>query len=124
MSVFNVQLGKRIAEARDRAGFTQQMLARRLGLNRTSVANMEAGRQVCTAERVVDIAEALNIDAAWLLLGPRPGEPQAHIIPVDAEKRFREAVDAAIQVNLGEAWDKLEVVLRRFPVRSSDGGQS
>lgn len=42
---FYAELGGRVRRARETAGLSQQELARALGLTRSSVSNLEAGRQ-------------------------------------------------------------------------------
>lgn len=60
--------GKRVADARDRAGYTQLQLAEKIGLSRASVANIEAGRQRIVLHQALEIAEALGISSIGELL--------------------------------------------------------
>lgn len=63
------RLGERIRAARLRAGLSQERLAGRLGLVRTSVVNIEAGRQRILFHQVKTFAAALQIKPAALLRG-------------------------------------------------------
>jgi transcriptional regulator with XRE-family HTH domain len=63
--------GQRVREARKGAGITQSQLAQRIGMQRTSVANLEAGRQDMTITRLAGIAQVLSLDLAAFI---RPGE--------------------------------------------------
>lgn len=72
MGDYNVELGARIAEARNAAGLSQSDLSTRMGLTRSSVANTEAGRQKMRAEQVMAIAEITGSDPRWLLTGWGP----------------------------------------------------
>jgi transcriptional regulator with XRE-family HTH domain len=78
-----MEYGQRIKSARVACGFTQTMLADRLGLTRSSVANIEAGRQVSTVEQAMNIAAALSIDPRWLLTGwgPTHAGPKPTALP-------------------------------------------
>ena len=55
------RIGNRIAALRKKAGFTQEELALRAGLQRTHVGRIEAGRYAVTLEVVQAIAEALGM---------------------------------------------------------------
>src|SRR5258708_10381000 len=73
--------GIRVRVARDASGMTQQQLADHIGITRSSVANLEAGRQDMTISRLAGIALILNLDLASLVtmeeLAPAP-----HIVTV------------------------------------------
>jgi transcriptional regulator with XRE-family HTH domain len=56
------RLGAQVRAAREEAGMPQAELARRVGLSRPSVANLEAGRQDITASRLAMVARALDLD--------------------------------------------------------------
>lgn len=73
MSRFTSEYGQRVNAARTTAGVTQTELGERLGMSRSSVANIEAGRQAASAEQVIQTAEALGCDPRWLLTGWEPG---------------------------------------------------
>jgi transcriptional regulator with XRE-family HTH domain len=61
--------------ARIAAGLTQTELGALLALERSSVANIEAGRQQQTAEQVILTANATGADPRWLLTGWEPERP-------------------------------------------------
>lgn len=76
--------GSRLRHCRKAAGLTQDDLAKKIDMTRSSIANMEADRQrplVVDAER---IAEILGVDPAWLAFGrvtlgqPGPPAPKPH----------------------------------------------
>lgn len=64
---FYAALGRRIRAARDGARFTQDQLAGRVGLTRSSIANTETGRQKIPVHLLVAIADALGVDPCALL---------------------------------------------------------
>lgn len=55
------RIGNRIAALRKKAGFTQEELALRAGLQRTHVGRIEAGRYAVTLEVVQAIAESIGM---------------------------------------------------------------
>lgn len=77
MKDFYEELGRRIREAREAAGLTQEELALRLTLSRASVANIERGNQRVALHKFVEIAQALGVDPMRLL--PRPEGRAARI---------------------------------------------
>ena len=77
------RVGLRIAEARNAAGLTQQQLAEVIGLTRTSVTNMEVGRQSIDAVQLAQIARALRTTLDALL--PADDLPPALPVPHSVE---------------------------------------
>lgn len=63
------QLGGQIATARKSRGITQQYLAAAVGLTRTSLTNIEAGRQRPPLHVVIAIAQALDVEPSALISG-------------------------------------------------------
>ena len=60
-------LGERVKQGRRRANFSQADLAERLGLTRTSIANLEAGRQRPSTHQSAMLADILGIPIERLL---------------------------------------------------------
>jgi transcriptional regulator with XRE-family HTH domain len=85
---FDRALGRRIREAREGVGVQQDQLARAVGLSRTSITNIERGRQGVQAFLLARIAEVLGRPAAELLPG-RDAQPQlpAKVKVLDPSKR-------------------------------------
>jgi len=61
-------LGRLVSEARIKRGITQESLAQRVGLTRSSITNLEAGRQRIQVHVLFEIA--LSLDMAPELLLP------------------------------------------------------
>lgn len=76
---FDRSLGDRIRGARQRVGVRQEQLADALGLSRTSITNIERGRQGVQAYLLVRIAEVLGRPVADLL--PDQGSRSASSVP-------------------------------------------
>lgn len=64
---FYNDVGKRIKAMRIGAGMSQATLAKLIGFNRSSIANLEAGRQRIALHLFALIAEALDVDPEALL---------------------------------------------------------
>ena len=61
------ELGAAVREARERIGITQSELGIRVGLSRTSITNIERGRQVVLVHQLLELSAALDVAAAALL---------------------------------------------------------
>jgi DNA-binding XRE family transcriptional regulator len=60
-------VGRAIAHCRTEAGLTQAEVAAAIGLTRTSVSNIEKGRQKMLLHTLVEIAESLSVPVMSLL---------------------------------------------------------
>ena len=59
--------GNRVRALREEKKFTQEELARRVDLSRTSITNIEKGRHRVLLHQVVEIAEALDAKPSDLM---------------------------------------------------------
>ena len=66
-SEFDYSLGKCIREAREHARITQDQLAEAVNLSRTSITNIERGRQGVKVSLLVRIAQTLGKNVADLI---------------------------------------------------------
>lgn len=67
--VFYEEVGRRIRDARKRRKppLTQEALAKLVSLTRTSITNVEKGRQKLLLHTLADIAAALHVDPVTLM---------------------------------------------------------
>jgi len=70
-------VGRRIRATRKAAKLTQEELAERVNLTRTSVTNIEKGRQKLLLHTLVDLAVAMKVPVIQLM--PADREEQSHI---------------------------------------------
>jgi transcriptional regulator with XRE-family HTH domain len=86
---YYVALGRQIAQVRQsKSKMTQEDVASKVSLTRTSIINIEKGRQQLLVHTLVDIAGALGVAVTELL--PQPGDV-AHLLR-DVSKKGREWV--------------------------------
>lgn len=64
---FYADLGENIARARRAARMTQDQLALRVGLSRTSITNIERGRQPVQVHLLATLADILGVTFAELI---------------------------------------------------------
>lgn len=69
---FYTLLGQRIRAAREARGLNQEALGSAIGIGRSSVSNVEAGRQHLAVHQLVAAAQALGVAPDDLLTGPLP----------------------------------------------------
>lgn len=62
-------IGARIKTQRKRKGISQESLAAKIALTRTSVVNIEQGRQRLLVHTVAKIADALGVDQKKIYRG-------------------------------------------------------
>lgn len=74
-------LGGRIRELR--GAMSQERLAKEVGLTRTSIVNIEAGKQKLLLHNLFRIAEALAVRPSDLLSSLEPQSPQMPRVVVD-----------------------------------------
>jgi transcriptional regulator with XRE-family HTH domain len=89
------ELGRRIRQARERNGerLSQDALAKRLGISRASVVNIEAGRQRAPLHLLWQIAELLGTDLTQLI--PRSEELLAPANQVRLDKEMMKQIEEA-----------------------------
>jgi transcriptional regulator with XRE-family HTH domain len=67
IAAFYRDVGERVKEARATANLTQLNLSKKSGLTRSSIANLEAGRQRVQIHVIALIADTLGVDISSLL---------------------------------------------------------
>jgi transcriptional regulator with XRE-family HTH domain len=78
-AVFYIEVGKRISLKRQSCRLTQEALASAVGLTRTSITNIERGRQKLSVYALATIAETLRVDCRDLL----PDMSAASVVDID-----------------------------------------
>ena len=95
IKTFYAEVGRRIKNARVKSNISQEHLAANIGLTRTSITNIEKGRQKLLAHTLWDIANVVAVDVNRLL--PSRDEPYK-----DALKELPESHQKAIKAALEE----------------------
>lgn len=98
-------LGRLIGQARSERGVTQEVLAVQVGLTRSSITNIEAGRQRIQLHVFLEIAAALDVPPEQLL--PR----LSHSRPED----FMADLDGHLEGQPDSTYDFVRKALRMLP---------
>ena len=67
MDIFYKKLSKKIKTIRERLGFSQENLAKKIGINRVAISQIENGERKISAEEIVKLSKVLNIPSDVLL---------------------------------------------------------
>src|SRR4051812_27261478 len=90
-------IGQRIREQRDRRSMTQADLAQAISLTRTSITNIEKGRQKLMIHTLFEVARVLGVSPQTLLPDPEQLEVDAaERVPRDISEKDRELIRSAI----------------------------
>jgi transcriptional regulator with XRE-family HTH domain len=77
IDAFYASLGATIRQRREAANMTQEALGKHLSLSRTSITNIERGRQRLLADQLRAVSEALQVPCDDLLSNAaKPSRPQ------------------------------------------------
>ena len=94
---FYKQLGEKINHARRKRGLTQESLASLVGLSRTSVVNLEKGRQKLLTHLLLEFSRALQLNIHDLLPETH-GSNLHHLAKIDSE-RAEDFVRAVLELS-------------------------
>lgn len=93
---FDRLLGKRIREAREQARITQDQLGEAVSLSRTSITNIERGRQGVQVSLLVRIAQTLGKKVADFI--PGDGVQKAQSLPEQLKTPDKRRLEWAARV--------------------------
>lgn len=80
-------VAERLREARELAGLSQAQVAKRLGLHRPAVSEIEAGRRRVSAEEVAVLADLYGVSADWITSGESSvGDESFRLVARELEK--------------------------------------
>jgi len=85
--VVNQSFGHRLSRVRGLRNLTQAQLGSRIGVSRTTIANLEIGKQNVQLHQVFALARALNAQVQDLIPSTRDLGPDLEVIP-DRDQMF------------------------------------
>jgi Zn-dependent peptidase ImmA (M78 family)/DNA-binding XRE family transcriptional regulator len=127
VSTHGVDVGTRIAKARDLAGLTQEQLAAASGVPRTVIAKIERSHRRVGALELVDIAGGLGIRVEWLLSEAPAGvvahrtrlDPELDVASIDQELE-KVARDASLVFELDSSLVPPTIPVEQVPTTSAE----
>lgn len=83
-----VEFGRNVRRLREREGLglSQDALSKRVGLSRTSVTNIEKGRQQVPLHSLYAFADALGVEPTELLPDKKSLSPERKQVTIDLDK--------------------------------------
>ncbi|MFL9873837.1 helix-turn-helix domain-containing protein [Paraburkholderia megapolitana] len=108
MDKFYKEFGRTLRERRIKANLTQDDVASRVGLGRTSVTNIEKGRQQVSLHMLYQLADAVDAEPASLL-PPRSEAEEKSELPAGIESSLAK-LDKVEQKWAREFFDSPEAV--------------
>ena len=107
------EIGKRIADAREKVGLSQPQLADLVGVHKQTIGNYERGTHKPSLKLLPLIAEATNEDLRWLVHGETYRDP---LIAIAESLQRLETRLASLDKRLVE----LETFLEELDLRAGD----
>ncbi|HEY1914284.1 MAG TPA: helix-turn-helix transcriptional regulator [Streptosporangiaceae bacterium] len=95
MDPFYEFFGQRIRNARLEQGLNQETLGHRVGLERSSISNIEKGRQRVQLHMLLDFATALEVEPTQLLPDPAAVSDPLHRVPAETRPFVRDVLKTA-----------------------------
>lgn len=91
---FDAAFGRLVKDRRDKAGWSQEELATRVGLSRVSIVNIEAGRQRISLAHAISVASQLGIALEELqhLFGDAKLNDELENQPIDIRNELIDAL--------------------------------
>lgn len=65
----NIQIGRRIHEARERAGYTQEKLAEKIEVSVQYISDLERGVVGASLQTMIRICHTLSVSSDYILMG-------------------------------------------------------
>jgi transcriptional regulator with XRE-family HTH domain len=87
---FYAEVGQKVKQARERRGLTQEELSSQVSLTRTSITNIEQGRQKFMLHTLIQMAAALAVAPSSLLpeaIPPPADDLEVELKDLPANKR-------------------------------------
>lgn len=66
--------GERIRQLRKQNGYTQEVLAKELDIDRSLLSHIESGKRGCTVDNFIQLAVLFHVSLDWLILGKEHGD--------------------------------------------------
>ena len=107
-----MDMGTRIADLRQKKGLTQAELAKRIGVNKSTIAFWEQGRGKPYPQNIQTLADFFGVTPAYLTVGDTTPKPE----PIETVKLSQPPVAAKkYKASDKRKLDDLELVIKHLP---------
>lgn len=86
------EINKRVKQVRERVGLTQKEFAAKIGVSRSFLSEIEAGKVKPSVEALIGIVTRFQIDPYWLLIGAA-GERPGDFLAAEPASAYTSALD-------------------------------
>lgn len=116
-------VGERIRSRREELGWKQDDLATKAGISKSFLSDLENGKRNVGADKLLDIARALNVSLDFLMTGKASKEQQAEVsIPASLAK-FAAEEELSLRETL-MLLDMQKQILAHRSVKKKDGSEN
>jgi len=92
-------IAARLRQAREQAGLSQGQVAKKLGLHRPTISEIEAGRRKVSAEELSRLAELYDVSISWLTKDePEVSDPAIELAARELTKLKKQDLDRVLQL--------------------------
>ena len=98
MTAFYEEFGRLVLNARTKAKMSQDALSKRVGMSRTSVTNIEKGRQQLPLHMLYSFADALGTSPSDLFPDKNKITTPTNLIQVDVSHLPKEIADVVVRL--------------------------
>ena len=113
-------LGHRLAAVRNMAHLSQEEMSQKLGISRSAYQNYERGQRDLTAQLLLAIYAAFDVDPLWMLEGDTDaGKSRRHEAIAVAYRKIgiaveRRIIERGLNVAPEKKWDAIEFLFDEF----------
>lgn len=102
-------IGSRIHKLRKKSGLTQQQVANRLNVVRTSISNWESGTRTPDAESLSKLADLFGVTTDYLLGKESKAVSQEHLTNINNQIKNKLGEDVSVMFKDINQWDEEKV---------------
>lgn len=103
------EAGKRVKEIRTELKMTQDEFGARIGIKKSSLSQIENGKNALTQQNIVAICKVFNVNEPWLRTGE--GDP---FVKVSREEELQRLIDESMKEESGEIRRRFATAVMRL----------
>lgn len=84
--------GERIRQLRIHSGYTQEMVAQELNIDRSLLSHVESGKKGCSVDLLIQLSSIFKVSIDYLVLGNVHAKP----LKLNSTEQIRESIELLI----------------------------